>query len=146
MIIVVPSCLKDADGARTRSDQNLKWRLGLLTYMMELRLNKYLEVQESKQICAMVNNLSSSQMTSLFPSLADPNTHTILGPSGGMFGEEIFKPFMQELVQCCDVSCICFCLFLVSGNTTYASDIGVECAQFEDNLFPKLQILINICI
>jgi hypothetical protein len=23
MIIVVPSCLKDADGARTRSDQNL---------------------------------------------------------------------------------------------------------------------------
>ena len=25
MIIVIPSCLKDADGARTRSDLNRKW-------------------------------------------------------------------------------------------------------------------------
>ena len=40
--------------------ENEKWRLKLLTYLMELRLNKYLEVQDSKQICAMVDNLSGT--------------------------------------------------------------------------------------
>ena len=40
--------------------ENEKWRLGLLTHLMELRQNKYLEVQDSKQICAMVDSLCST--------------------------------------------------------------------------------------
>ena len=40
--------------------ENEKWRLGLLTYLIELRHSKYIEVQDSKQICAMVDSLSST--------------------------------------------------------------------------------------
>ena len=40
--------------------ENEKWRLGLLTHLMEMRLDKYLEVKDSKQICAMVDSLSST--------------------------------------------------------------------------------------
>ena len=40
--------------------ENEKWRLGLLTYLMEMRFDKYLEVKDSKQICAMVDSLSST--------------------------------------------------------------------------------------
>ena len=39
---------------------NEKWRLGLLSYLMEQRLDKYLDVKDSKQICAMVDSLSST--------------------------------------------------------------------------------------
>ena len=38
MIIVVPSCLKDADGARTRSDQN-SVQLSLCSAWLELSIS-----------------------------------------------------------------------------------------------------------
>jgi hypothetical protein len=43
-----------------RVPDNEKWRLGLLTHLMELRMDRYLEVQDSKQICAMVDSLCST--------------------------------------------------------------------------------------
>ena len=37
-----------------------KWRLGLLSHLMELRQKKYFEVEDSKQISAMVDSLCST--------------------------------------------------------------------------------------
>ena len=37
-----------------------KWRLGLLTHLMELRQKRYIEVEDSKQICAMMDSLCST--------------------------------------------------------------------------------------
>ena len=36
------------------------WRLGLLDYLLLLRKDKYLEVQDSKRICAMIDSLCST--------------------------------------------------------------------------------------
>ena len=43
MIIVVPSCLKDTDGARTRSDQKA-WRLLMLAVWQHLNLRGFIVV------------------------------------------------------------------------------------------------------
>ena len=37
-----------------------RWRLGLLTSLMEMKQNKYLEVQDSQRITAMIDSLSST--------------------------------------------------------------------------------------
>ena len=37
-----------------------KWRLGLLTSLMKLRSEKYLRVEDSKSICAMIESLCST--------------------------------------------------------------------------------------
>ena len=37
-----------------------KWRLGLLTKLMAVKQNQYMEVQDSKRITAMVESLCST--------------------------------------------------------------------------------------
>ena len=43
------------------------WRLGILDYLLLLRKDKYLEVQDSERICAMIDSLCSTwaEMTSI---------------------------------------------------------------------------------
>ena len=36
------------------------WRLGLLTKLMDMRVEKYTEVLDSKRICAMIDSLCST--------------------------------------------------------------------------------------
>ena len=40
--------------------ENEKWRLGLITNLMELRCVKYQEVLDNKRICAMLDSLCST--------------------------------------------------------------------------------------
>ena len=40
--------------------ENEKWRLGLLTTHLSMRQDKYTNVQDSKQITAMIDSLSST--------------------------------------------------------------------------------------
>ena len=40
--------------------ENEKWRLGLLTTLITMRQNKYTNVQDSKQLTAMIASLSST--------------------------------------------------------------------------------------
>jgi hypothetical protein len=80
---------------------NEKWRFGLLTHLMRLRQNKYLEVQDRKHICSMLDILCSPWMTQIFASRGVPNIGTILGQTGSKIGEGIFKlTFTKEIVKC----------------------------------------------
>ena len=40
--------------------ENEKWRLGLLTTLISMRQDKYTKVQDSKQLTAMIDSLSST--------------------------------------------------------------------------------------
>jgi hypothetical protein len=40
--------------------ENEKWRLGLLTTLISMRQDKYTNVQDSKQLTAMIDSLSST--------------------------------------------------------------------------------------
>ena len=40
--------------------ENKKWRLGLLTTLLSMRQDKYTIVQDSKQLTAMIDSLSST--------------------------------------------------------------------------------------
>ena len=43
-----------------------KWRLGLLTKLMAMKQNQYMEVQDSKRITAMVESLCSTSIAEPF--------------------------------------------------------------------------------
>ena len=40
--------------------ENEKWRLGLLTALLSIKMVKFTMVQDSKAICAMIDSLSST--------------------------------------------------------------------------------------
>ena len=40
--------------------ENEKWRLGLLTTLLKMKMDKFTQVQDSKQLCAMIDSLSST--------------------------------------------------------------------------------------
>ena len=51
--------VKKALGVR-QVPENEKWRLGLLTTLLSMKQNKYTNVEDSKQLCAMIDSLSST--------------------------------------------------------------------------------------
>ena len=51
--------VKDALGMM-KVPENEKWRLGLLTTLISMRQDKYTKVQDSKQLTAMIDSLSST--------------------------------------------------------------------------------------
>ena len=53
--------MEDQRGIASKSVPDAeKWRLGLLTKLMAMKQNQYMEVQDSKRITAMVESLCST--------------------------------------------------------------------------------------
>ena len=51
--------VKDALGKK-EVPQNEKWRLRLLATLLNMKMDKYIQVQDSKQLCGMIDSLSST--------------------------------------------------------------------------------------
>ena len=51
--------VKDALG-RKEVPENEMWRLGLLTNLLSMKMDKFTKVQDSKQLCAMIDSLCST--------------------------------------------------------------------------------------
>ena len=51
--------VKEALG-RKSVPENEKWRLGLLTTLLNMKMDKLIQVQDSKQLCAMIDSLCST--------------------------------------------------------------------------------------
>ena len=51
--------VKEALG-RKNVPENEKWRLGLLTTLLNMKMDKLIQVQDSKQLCAMIDSLCST--------------------------------------------------------------------------------------
>ena len=49
----------DALGRKSVPEKE-KWRLGLLTSLLSMKMDKFTKVQDNKSICAMIDSLSST--------------------------------------------------------------------------------------
>ena len=51
--------VKAALGRKT-VPENEKWRIGLLTTLLKMKMDKFFQVQDMQQLCAMIDSLSST--------------------------------------------------------------------------------------